>query len=340
MYSVANIRGNMLMVFCYGLLAIGGVFGGEEEIELSELDERILENNIEWRGLPLDDKSPEIDSREHGVSTILGKRKTSCQCGIANRKAQSRIVGGREYSQFEYPFLALVSYSTRPLSPHCGSVIITRQHILTAAHCTEKAINGVTLFVRVAEHDKGRTPGAYTVPVDRLIQHENYDTNTLHNDISLLFLKVPLLMSGAVIPACMPLPGLDVTGKYVRAVGYGATRFKGPPTQRPQKVDLRVIDTGLCYNMWPLNVIKHPKSQICTMNSKNSIKTTCQGDSGGPVVWLDPETNRYTIVGLVSAGPACNNAKPTVHTSVEKYLPWIMKGIQATAPSSMPCSKV
>nr|AQM58388.1 venom s1 protease 10 [Pristhesancus plagipennis] len=329
--------GNVLVLFACGLLVIGGAFGGEE-VNLFEIEDRFLKNNIEGRRSPLDDISPEIDSREHGVSTIFGKRKTSCQCGIANRRAQSRIVGGREYGQFEYPFLALVSYSTRPLSPHCGSVIITRQHILTAAHCTEKAINGVTLLVRVAEHDKGRTPGAYTVPVERLIQHEKYNTNNLHNDISLLFLKNSLIMSGAVIPACMPLPGLDITGKYVRAVGFGATRFKGPTTQRPQKVDLRVIDTGLCHQMWPLNVIKHPKSQICTMSKK---RTTCQGDSGGPIVWLDPETNRYTIVGLVSAGPeGCTDAKPAVHTSIVTYLPWIMKGIQATAPGSMPCNKV
>nr|QHB21582.1 venom S1 protease 5 [Platymeris rhadamanthus] len=325
----------MLALICCGLLAFGSVFG-EEKVDFSGIKPRVFwETKAEWRA-PIDDISPEIDSSEHGVG--VGERLTSCRCGIANRRTQStRIVGGREYSQFEYPFLAAVSYSTNPLRPHCGSVIISANHILTAAHCTEKAVGGVGLFVTLAEHDRGRTPGAYTIPVDRHIQHEKYNTVSLNNDISLLYVKNPLLFSGAVAPACMPLPGLDITGKYVRVVGWGATRFKGPMIARPQKVDLRVIHTLDCHKMWPANVNKHPFTQICTMSRK---RTTCQGDSGGPVVWLDPQTKRYTIVGLVSAGPQCTDVKPTVHTSIVAYLPWIMKGIEATTPTRKLCTKV
>uniref|UniRef100_A0AB38ZEF7 Venom S1 protease 5 n=1 Tax=Oncocephalus sp. TaxID=2944721 RepID=A0AB38ZEF7_9HEMI len=323
----------LILLFC-GILATGAVFGEDEKIDFSMIDSRVI---LKPRGniLPnFQEASPEIDSREHGVTP--GKRSTSCNCGRANR-VQGRILGGREYRQFEYPFLAALSYSTSPLRPHCGSVIITTKHILTAAHCTVKAVNGITLFVTIAEHDRGRTPGAYTIPVERLIQHENYNPKTLFNDISLLFLKNPLLLSGAVVPVCMPQPGLNVAGQYVRAVGWGATRFQGPMTARPRKVDLRVIDTLLCHKYWPDNISTKPFTQICSL-SRN--KTTCQGDSGGPVVWLDPETNRYTLVGLVSAGPPCGYPKPTVYSSVVAFLPWIKKGIQETAPGQNVCTKV
>lgn len=52
-----------------------------------------------------------------------------------------------------------------------------------------------------------------------------------------------------------------------------------------------------------------------------------QGDSGGPIVYLDPDTNRYTLVGVVSYGAECASVTPGVNTEVAAYLDWIQKNM-------------
>ncbi|CAH1408438.1 unnamed protein product [Nezara viridula] len=55
------------------------------------------------------------------------------------------------------------------------------------------------------------------------------------------------------------------------------------------------------------------------------------GDSGGPLVYLDPTTNRFTQVALVSYGPtACgSDPRPSVNTDVYAFNSWIQKAIAA-----------
>lgn len=46
---------------------------------------------------------------------------------------------------------------------------------------------------------------------------------------------------------------------------------------------------------------------ICA-GHENGGKDACQGDSGGPLMHKDTETDRWTLLGVVSAGFSC--AKP------------------------------
>lgn len=61
------------------------------------------------------------------------------------------------------------------------------------------------------------------------------------------------------------------------------------------------------------------------------VVSACTGDSGSPFVFLDGETLRQTIEGVVSFGPD-PRAKPcgsqrayTVFTKVAYYMPWILR---------------
>ena len=40
--------------------------------------------------------------------------------------------------------------------------------------------------------------------VEKIIIHENYNTNTIDNDIAILKLKTPLIFNDDVQPACLP----------------------------------------------------------------------------------------------------------------------------------------
>ena len=50
------------------------------------------------------------------------------------------IVGGQEAKQFEYPWLVRLRIISGSQNFLCGGVLIDRQWVLTAGHCTQAAI--------------------------------------------------------------------------------------------------------------------------------------------------------------------------------------------------------
>ncbi|WP_369123395.1 trypsin-like serine protease, partial [Shewanella electrica] len=72
------------------------------------------------------------------------------------------------------------------------------------------------------------------------------------------------------------------------------------------------------------------KTKVCTYAPG---KDTCKGDSGGPIAWLDPETNRFTIVGVVSYGPEECGESPLhgVNSNILYYDDWINQTIGSTS---------
>nr|AHY81267.1 trypsin precursor [Lygus lineolaris] len=278
------------------------------------------------------------DSSEDGVSP--GAKGTTCKCGWANRDAGSRIVGGSYYKTNEYPFIAGIARVSffGSYSPFCGGSIITPNHVITAAHCTNDIIKQRTkIAVLLGTHDRSRPIStAVTIKVASIQQHAEYDPTITHNDISILTLASSINFNKIIGPVCLPAPGLDVSGQTVRVLGWGAEKFQGSMTMRPKKLDTTAVSPAECSAAWGSSLVsaRNP-TQICTLSEK---ETACQGDSGGPVVWRDPETNRYTLVGLVSFGAACTDERPTVYTRVAAYIPWIQQQIAATKPSNV-CTK-
>ena len=61
-----------------------------------------------------------------------------CVCGKANAPGpdlHGRIVGGTVAHDFQYPWqVGLIYHKKR--HPYCGGSLITKQHVLTAGHCT------------------------------------------------------------------------------------------------------------------------------------------------------------------------------------------------------------
>nr|AAL15154.1 serine protease [Creontiades dilutus] len=278
----------------------------------------------------------QADSSEHGVSP--GSKGTTCACGWANRSGGSRIVGGTYYKANEYPFIVgIATVGARGYAPFCGGSIITANHVITAAHCTDDIIKARTrTAVLLGSHDRSRPSStAVTINVERINQHEKYNANTIANDISILTLASSINFNKLIGPVCLPLPGLDVSGQTVRVLGWGAERFQGAMTMRPKKLDTTAVSPAQCAAIWRGLVSATNPTQVCTLSKK---ETACQGDSGGPVVWRDPQTNRYTLIGLVSFGAACTDEKPTVNTRVAAYLPWIKQQIAATKPAGV-CTK-
>jgi len=263
----------------------------------------------------------EEDSSEHGV--VPGKKGTTCKCGWANKDAQ-RIIGGVTAKPNEFPFMVALLQNGKQ---NCGASILTNTFALTAAHCTVK-YRTEELSVGVGISDlQIDTEWVQKIQVAEKIEHSEYSPPKGYaNDIALLRLERPITFNEMVGPICMPhnLPR-NMNNKKLTTMGWGLVdQMKGILDTELQKASARIVDPVTC--KWTsggnnLNVDKPLK--MCYFGVGNST-ATCNGDSGSPVVWVDPETNRYTQLSLVSYSQGyCKSLVPNVGTNVVNYMDWI-----------------
>ncbi|KAK9511019.1 hypothetical protein O3M35_005669 [Rhynocoris fuscipes] len=274
------------------------------------------------------------DSKEYGVTP--GARGTTCPCGHLN-KNQARIIGGEITEPNEFPFMAGIRTETSPFV-FCGGVIISAFHVLTAAHCTDSRPNE-RLKVVVGDHDvynPSDNSHAVELSVKKVIGHELFDKKgEMENDIAILVTE-KMAFNSFVTPVCFPNENVNLVGQRVKVLGWGKISPNGPYSEVLRKVNLQVVDLEECdeyFNAIDMNSY----SQICT---KTPQADSCQGDSGGPVIWRDPATNRYTLVGIISFGDLCSKEDaPAVNTNAYFYRDWIKQKMAETRPNGKTCSK-
>jgi len=278
------------------------------------------------------------------------------------------IIGGVVTKRGELPYQAVLGYKGRrgKVKYNCGGTLINRRYVLTAAHCQHKRIPRLQIAEVVlgdwdlqydpdCEGDEGGCkPGSpfkkaqrFDVTKDDIKVHEGWDLNRVvdnGNDIALI--RLPRLATTyfedfdeIVGPVCL---GWDKTIKvpdnqYVVS-GWGRTNndaydrgdigVSGAHSAKLQKLTVPRIPLDKCKADYPIFKDLSEK-QICAGGIKG--KDSCSGDSGGPLVAQGPgdfKEPKY-LVGVVSFGTKkCGQGYPGVYTSIEYYLPWILKNMK------------
>uniref|UniRef100_E2J799 Secreted salivary trypsin n=1 Tax=Triatoma matogrossensis TaxID=162370 RepID=E2J799_9HEMI len=276
-------------------------------------------------------KSEATDSAEHGQQ--MGAKPTNCSCGWTNK---ARIVGGRETLKNEFPLMAgIMDLEKKRL--FCGATIVTINHALTASHCTEPN-KGNKLGLVIGAHDVSKPDEkADIIEIKETIEHENYNPKQYHNDVALLVLSRSIRFTQHIGPACLPTGRTDLVSEFIKILGWGRLVQKGKTSTVLMKVNLKVMPIQTCAKKYLRKIPTDNPFQLCTFGRK---KDSCQGDSGGPVIWLDPETNRYTLVGIVSYGKVCGGKAPAINSDVSYFLPWIQEKIAASGLPGQTCAKI
>merc|ERR1711988_2004029 len=265
------------------------------------------------------------------LPACLVRRETQCQCGRTNREAKT--VGGKEAERNEYPWQVRLSLS----GVLCGGSIISRDKILTAAHCTEgRPVESITVFTR--DHDRTREDGEVSHSVCSKMEHPEYSRKTKYDkDIAILTLCKPLMYSKAVGPICLPDPAQDYDNVKALVTGWGRLRSGGQLPDILQEVNVTTMTNQQCRERYGYSRITD--HMIC---AGDVGRDSCHGDSGGPLSVLGQD-DRYSQIGIVSWGNGCAEpGYPGVYTRLTSLLDWVNQpqtvSASTTTTTSTPAS--
>lgn len=109
-------------------------------------------------------------------------------CGYSN-ETLNRVVGGVPAKLGQWPWMSLIGYkdATGEVGFKCGGSIITKRHILTAAHC----IRSDLALVRLGEHDTETDTETQHIEINviSMVKHPKYDKKDGHSDLAILTLE-------------------------------------------------------------------------------------------------------------------------------------------------------
>lgn len=231
-----------------------------------------------------------------------------------------KIVGGGPANEGENRWITSLQGGA---SHFCGASLIDDRWVLTAAHCVEgETASGVTVWI--GGYDLRRPDQGTRIQVSNIFSHENYDGQTLANDIALLELAedAPASLPRVKLPTAEVMAESATAGDMVTVSGWGALSEGGSSPDRLHEVVVPVVSNQACNAPESYNgqIIQ---SMICA-GLRSGGKDSCQGDSGGPL-WVEHQQEEY-LVGLVSFGEGC--AQPNkygVYTRVVSFLDWIQQ---------------
>jgi trypsin len=145
------------------------------------------------------------------------------------------VVGGSSSDISKVPYQAALLYHN---TLTCGGSIISKNFILTAAHCLLVSNNLKDYTVRVGSSysDKGGT----VMKVAKITVHPDFENPPLKNDFALLQLKTPIKEFGRKIKSiALPSPNQKlVSGSPAVISGWGRLRQFG---ELPRKMQIAVV---------------------------------------------------------------------------------------------------
>ncbi|XP_019755958.1 trypsin 3A1 [Dendroctonus ponderosae] len=235
-----------------------------------------------------------------------------CSGALLNVTLDTRIVGGEAVDIKSHPYQVSLQYSNQHF---CGGALVTRNTVLTAAHCFGTSYASMTSSY-VVKFGSNTTYGT-GIQIDSVLVHPSYSSELLDSDIALIRLKSNVTISNSVALIRISELSSYSPGSYASVTGWGYERENGTISDVLRGANVPLTSESECQKSYA-NVINITKNMICAGYSKGG-KDACQGDSGGPLV------QKNKLIGVVSFGAGCARAGfPGVYTNVGQFMDWVV----------------
>ncbi|XP_001951968.4 uncharacterized protein LOC100160261 [Acyrthosiphon pisum] len=285
-----------------------------------------------------DTPTPETKAKSALLKKMNLKELMSHQCGkrlVTVPKSmsmmQQRIASGFNTERGDHPWQASIR-STTPAgqTEHvCGAVIISKYHVLTAAHCV-RDLDKDFYYVRIGDYNMGTLEDSeQDIYIDKIYIHENFEVNVkLNNDIAVIKLKTSgagIKFNQYVQPICLPSEVIKLKSNMNCTItGWGSDGSIGSSFAKTMRsATVPIIDMKICNAAYVYGKQTISSGMFCAGNLDGGADA-CQGDSGGPMV-CSTELGE-TVMGITSWGYGCGRAnKPGVYTNVQHYEDWLSK---------------
>ncbi|XP_064194293.1 serine protease 56 isoform X1 [Anguilla rostrata] len=263
------------------------------------------------------------------IQAVCGQRVPAVQNLTQPR---SRIVGGSLAPPGSWPWLVNLRLDGGMM---CGAVLVDSSWVVTAAHCFSGSRSENYWTAVVGEFDITKTdPEEQVMRVNRIITHPKFNPKTFNNDIALVELTSPVVLSDRVSPVCVPSGQEPPVGTPCLVAGWGSMYEDGPPANTVMEAKVPLLPQNTCKNALGKDLVTN--TMFCAGYLSGGIDS-CQGDSGGPLIYPDRISGRFHLYGITSWGDGCGEkGKPGVYTRVTAFSDWILAEIQKSSGSREP----